>query len=90
MTGRKVQYDAVRAYKRVDIFDCYYARLKAYNGKMLHISVAGGYISPSSGLLPRDLTHDILHCFASLSSLFLTWALLVSFGAANHRADHRG
>ena len=46
MTGMKVQYDAVRAYKRVDIFDCYYARLKAYNGRMLHISVAGGYVKP--------------------------------------------
>ena len=42
----EIKYDAVRAYKRVDIFDCYYARLKENNGKMLHISVAGGYVKP--------------------------------------------
>ena len=49
----EIKYDAVRAYKRVDIFDCYYARLKEHNGKMLHISVAGGYVKPKLWQAPK-------------------------------------
>lgn len=42
----EVLYDAVRASKRVDIFDIYYDRLKTMNGKVLHISIGYGTIKP--------------------------------------------
>ena len=42
----EVFYDAVRAGKRVDIFDLYYDRLKTLNGRVLHISIGYGTIKP--------------------------------------------
>ena len=52
----EIKYDAVRAHKRVDIFDIYYDRLKEMGGKVLHISVAGGYVKPKLWQPPKEET----------------------------------
>ena len=43
----KTLYDAVRAYTKVDIFDCYYDKLKTHNGSILDIRAGYGNIRPN-------------------------------------------
>ena len=35
VVGGKTLYDAVRAYTKVDIFDCYHDKVKTHNGSVL-------------------------------------------------------
>ena len=43
----KTLYDAVRAYTKVDIFDCYHDKLKTVNGSVLDIRSGYGNIRPN-------------------------------------------
>ena len=43
----KTLYDAVRAYTKVDIFDCYYDKVKTHNGSILDIRSGYGNIRPN-------------------------------------------
>ena len=42
-----VIYDAVRAYTKVDIFDCYHDKLKTQNGSVLDIRSGFGNVRPN-------------------------------------------
>lgn len=53
MWGEKVVYDAVRAGKKVDIFDLYYDRLKAENGRLKSIDVGYGLVKPKLWQPPK-------------------------------------
>ena len=43
----KTLYDAVRAYTKVDIFDCYHDKLKTVKGSVLDIRSGYGNIRPN-------------------------------------------
>ena len=43
----KTLYDAVRAYTKVDIFDCYHDKLKTVNGNVSSIKSGYGNIRPN-------------------------------------------
>ncbi len=40
-------YDAVRAYTKADIFDCYYDKVKPHNGSILDIHSGYGNVRPN-------------------------------------------
>jgi len=54
MHGEKVVYDAVRASKRVDIFDLYYDRLKPENGRLKSIDIGYGLVKPKLWTPPKE------------------------------------
>ena len=43
----KTLYDAVRAYTKVDIFDCYYDKVKTVKGSVIDIRSGYGNIRPN-------------------------------------------
>ena len=47
VVGGKTLYDAVRAYTKVDIFDCYHDKVKTVNGSVLDIRSGYGNIRPN-------------------------------------------
>ena len=47
VVGGKTLYDAVRAYTKVDIFDCYHDKVKTVNGSVLGIRSGYGNIRPN-------------------------------------------
>ena len=47
VVGGKTLYDAVRAYTKVDIFDCYHDKVKTVNGTVLDIRSGYGNIRPN-------------------------------------------
>ena len=47
MSGEKIVYDAVRAAKKVDIFDIYYDRLKPFNATIKSIESGYGKVRPN-------------------------------------------
>ena len=54
MWAEKVVYDAVRAGKKVDIFDLYYDRLKAENGRLKSIEIGYGLVKPKLWQAPKE------------------------------------
>ena len=43
----KTLYDAVRAYTKVDIFDCYHDKVKSHNGSVIDIRSGYGNVRPN-------------------------------------------
>ena len=43
----KTLYDAVRAYTKVDIFDCYHDKVKTHNGSVIDIRSGYGNVRPN-------------------------------------------
>lgn len=43
----KTLYDAVRAYTKVDIFDCYHDKLKTHNGSVIGMRSGYGNVRPN-------------------------------------------
>ena len=54
MWAEKVVYDAVRAGRKVDIFDLYYDRLKAENGRLKSIEIGYGLVKPKLWQAPKE------------------------------------